>query len=197
MKNNSFNFVAVIITLALAGGAVTAVGCGGVSTSSLCEEICACERCTNNDLKTCEDQGDTAADAADAAGCSSEFDDAVACAGANVSCKNDRAVSNGCDAELTALTKCSSTLGVFGKNACELASDQIVAKLASCPKPPQIGSGSGGGTSAECTAAAGSLLLCQAAAFVQASCDCIGGGDVNKCTAEQSKAFSDAFISCK
>ena len=39
--------------------------------------------------------------------------------------------------------------------------------------------------------------ICQAAAIASASCDCLGVGDTTKCTADQSKAFSDAITSCQ
>ena len=197
MKNKSYSLVAAFFTLALVGGVTTATGCGGASIASLCEDICACARCTSNDLQACQDKGNKASDDASAAGCGSEFDDAVTCAGAHVSCQGDKAGATGCDAELAALSKCSTTLSVFGKSPCEIASDQIVAKLLSCPKPPQISTTTTGGTQTECTAAAGTLELCQAAAFAKGSCDCIGGGDVTLCTADQAKMFTDAFTACK
>ncbi|MEO5725835.1 MAG: hypothetical protein ABI134_32520 [Byssovorax sp.] len=84
-----------------------------------------------------------------------------------------------------------------GGNDCEAAADTISAKLAGCPKPPTVTTTSSTGASAECTDAAGALLKCQAAAFDAASCDCIGGGDITKCTADQAKSFSDAFTACK
>ncbi len=73
MKKHSFSFVAAIITLSLASVAATAAGCGGVSTSSFCEDMCACQRCTSDELDTCKEQGAKAADQLDAAGCSSQF----------------------------------------------------------------------------------------------------------------------------
>ncbi len=197
MKKNSFSLVAAIFTLALAGGVATSTGCGGISTSSLCEDICACERCTSNDLQACQDKGASASDQADAAGCSSEFADAVRCSSEKVSCKGSHAVAEGCEAELVALSKCSTTLSVFGKNLCQIAADQITAKLAGCPNPPTVTTTTGSGTQVECTDAAGTLVTCQAAAFVNASCDCLGGGDITKCTAEQAKSFSDAFTVCQ
>ena len=196
MKNTSFSFLAALITLALAGGAATATGCGGVSTSSLCEDICACERCTTNDFNACVAKGDKAAEEADAAGCSLQFEDAVACSSASVSCNNSRAAAEGCKVELAALTQCSSTLSVFGKSDCELAADQVLAKFKSCPVPPKSSSGGGGPEQVECSETVGALSLCQAAAIVQASCDCIGGGDTNQCTADQAKSFSDAISIC-
>jgi hypothetical protein len=196
MKKTSFSFVAAIITLALAGGATTATGCGGVSTSSLCGDICACERCTSNDLKACEDSGTKAADAADAAGCTSQFDDAVACASAHVSCKDNRAVSNGCDAELTALTKCSNHLSVLGKNACELAADIITSKLTGCGLMVQPTSSSSGGT-AQCTAALGTTLTCQAACVAPAPCSIFVNDSNNPPTSEQTKVFADCITQCQ
>lgn len=195
MKKNSFSLVAAMITLALAGGAASAAGCGGVSTASLCEDICACERCTTNDLEACQAEGDKAADAADAAGCSSQFDDAVACSSANVNCNEDRAVTDGCDAELTALTKCSSTLSAFGQNACELAADLITAKFTSCggPVPPSTGSG----TTPECTDALGAQYTCLAACFTAADCTIIVADASKPPTAEQTKAFLDCITKCQ
>ena len=83
MKNSSFRFVAAMFTLALASGAIAATGCGGSAISSLCEDVCACERCTSNDLQTCQDKGAAAADAADSAGCSDQFAEVVSCSNAH------------------------------------------------------------------------------------------------------------------
>jgi hypothetical protein len=196
MKTTGFRFLAAIFTLALTSGVVAATGCGGASVSSLCEDICACQRCTTNDLKTCQDQGSAAADAADAAGCSSQFSDAVSCSSAHVSCKSGQAAADGCDAEFTALSKCSSTLSVFGGNACQLAANQVTAQLAACPKPPTVTSTSSGGTQAECTDAAGRIALCQAAAIGATSCNCLGAGDSTLCTQDELTAFSNAISLC-
>ena len=197
MNNTGFRLVAAIFTLVLASGVASATGCGSSSVSTLCDDICACQRCTSNDLKTCQDKGSAAADAADSAGCSTQFDDAVTCTSAHVSCKGSQVVADGCDAELTALSKCSATLSVFGKNACQLGADQVVAKLAACPNPPTATTTTGGGTQVECTDATARLITCQVAAILAVSCDCLGAGDASKCTAEQSKAFSDAISTCQ
>ena len=90
--------------------------------------------------------------------------------------------------------------GIFAAgcgNACEDAATAISEKLQSCPTPPKATTTTGTtGGSASCTDAAGTLLTCQAAAFKAADCNCIGGGDVTKCTAAQSKSFTDAFTAC-
>lgn len=196
MNKNSFSFLAAVITLALTGGAATATGCGSVSTSSLCADICACERCTSNDLQACEDSGDKAAQAADAVGCSSDFDDAVACAGEHVTCENDHAVFEGCELEQAALTKCSSTLSVFGKNPCELASDVLAARFTSCGVTVNTSSGSGGST-VECSDAIGVIATCQAACIAAADCTILVNDSNNPPTPEQAKAFTDCFQKCQ
>ncbi|MEP7124468.1 MAG: hypothetical protein ABJE95_26305 [Byssovorax sp.] len=82
-------------------------------------------------------------------------------------------------------------------NACDDAAQAITDKLAGCPNPPKAVSTTTSGASTTCTDAAGTLLTCQAAAFTAADCNCIGGGDVTKCTAAQAKSFTDAFTACK
>ncbi len=84
-----------------------------------------------------------------------------------------------------------------GGNKCENAGTAIADKLQGCPKPPTVMATSTSGAEVECSDAAGTLLTCQAAAFTAASCDCIGGGDLTKCTPADSKSFSDAFTACK
>lgn len=197
MKQTGFHLVAAIFTLAMASGVATQTGCGTSAVSSLCDDICACQRCTTNDLQTCQDKGKAAADAADAAGCSSQFNDAVTCSSANITCKGDNAVADGCTAEFTALTTCSTTLSVFGKNACQLAADKITAQLAACPNPPTDTTTSSSGGNTECSDALGALATCQAAAIASAPCACLGLDNANTCTSEQSKAISDALTACQ
>ena len=84
-----------------------------------------------------------------------------------------------------------------GGNACEDAVTAEQDKLAGCPNPPKTSTATTSGTTVECTDALGTIATCQAAAFTAASCDCIGGGDITKCTAADAKSFSDAFTACK
>lgn len=192
---NGFNVVAAIITLAFSWGAVTASGCGSSATSSLCEDICACQRCTTNDFDACREAGDKATDQADAAGCSSQFEDLIACSSAKVSCKDDRAVFDGCDAERTALTKCSNTIIGFGKNPCELAADSVSAKIVSCGGMQSPSSSSSGGTP-ECTAALGAQSTCTAACVDAADCTLLVSDPNKPPTAEQSQSFLNCLSAC-
>jgi len=82
-------------------------------------------------------------------------------------------------------------------NACEDAVKAESDKLASCPTPPKAVTTTTSGAATTCTDAAGTLLTCQAKAFSAAPCDCIGGGDITKCTPAQGKTFTDAFMACK
>jgi hypothetical protein len=196
MKKHSFSFVAAIITLSLSSVAATAAGCGGVSTASFCEDMCACQRCTSDELDTCKEQGAKAADQIDAAGCSSQFEDFLACAGTHVTCEKDQATYEGCDAELLAMSKCSSTLDGLGKNACERASDSIVARIESCggEVPP---ASSGTGPEVECNDSLAALATCQAACIDVAACSILVNDPNQPATTEEVQAFSDCITLCQ
>jgi hypothetical protein len=195
MKKNSFSFVAAIITCALVGGVATSTGCGGNEVASLCEDICACQRCTSNDLQACRDAGDQALDQADSAGCSSQFDDVVACSSAHVSCDGSRAVFEGCDAEVSALTKCSSGLGAFGKNPCERATDRVRLRIKSCGGMMSTTSTSSG-SAMECTAATEITLACQATCIDVAECSLIVPDSNKPPTDAQTQAFINCLKAC-
>jgi hypothetical protein len=198
MKKNSFGVAAAFVTLALFGGATTAVGCGGPSTSSLCAEFCACRSCTSNDQQACEVAGEEASDEADEAGCSSEFDDVVTCALAKVTCNDDKPSLKGCEAEQSALARCPSRVNPLLKTDCQKAEERVAAKLGVCgvavtttPTDPM-----------SCSATQGTLLLCSATCVNAASCDflkCSIGNDMAACSAMKevdSKAFGDCSSAC-
>lgn len=195
MKKSRGSLVAALFTLALAGGLSTATGCGPIT--SLCRQICACVSCSSDGLDACEHGGTLAFDRADAVGCSRQYNAAVACAAAHMSCQGEPTVAPECAVELLLLSSCSSSrsLSVLGDGACDVAADQISTKLDSCGNPPKV-FGNDGGPPPECTADVGKLALCQAAAFAHGACDCIGGGDVTLCTADQAKSFTAAFVAC-
>ena len=199
MKKTGFSVAAAFVTLALFGGAATVVGCGGPSTSSLCSDFCACERCTSNDQQACEDGATAASDKADASGCSGQFDDVVTCALAKVTCDGNNAVVKGCEAEKTALNSCLSGANPPDKDGCQKASDQIIARLSVCavsaaavtPTEPM-----------SCSAAQGTLSLCNAACFDGASCvflKCVIDSDMASCssmTSSETQKFSNCTSAC-
>lgn len=198
MKKNSFSFAAAFVALALFGGGMTSVGCGGASVSSLCEEFCACQRCTSNDQNDCEVAGQSASDKAEAAGCSSQFDDVVSCATTRVSCDSKVAVVKGCEVEQAALEKCSSATTPAQKDDCQKASDQVTARLSTCAVTATI---TPTGTTS-CSATQGPIALCTAACLDAASCDflkCAIGSDMAACStmpSGDSTAFSACISTC-
>ena len=90
--------------------------------------------------------------------------------------------------------------GIFtvgcGGNDCEKAADTILAKFESCGGKV-VDNSSSSGTSAECTEAAGTLLLCNATCTDQAACSLIVPDATKPPTAEESKAFLDCTSKCK
>jgi hypothetical protein len=198
MKKTSFRVAAAFVTLALFGGAMTSVGCGGLSTSPLCAEFCACQSCTSNDMQACEDEGEKASDEADAAGCSSEFDAVVSCALAKVTCDGEKPSVKGCEAEQTALAKCPTRVDPLLKNDCEKATDQMVAKLGVCGVKANVNSTG----PVSCNSAQGTLALCGSACVNVANCDflkCTIDNDMAACSTMKevdSKAFSDCSSAC-
>jgi hypothetical protein len=198
-KKNSVG--AVVFTLMV--GAAWATGCGGSDTftvdpvSSICQDVCACTRCTSNDLAACEDDGYTSWAAASEAGCSDEFQDAVACISAHVTCEQDTAITEGCEAEQEALDICTGGLEPFQPSVCELAADALDAKYAACGVllPPAR-------SPAVCTDSLGWTLDCVATCYEAASCAYLqcDDGDVIACddvSPEEALDFADCVLTCR
>src|SRR2546426_14424 len=98
---------AALVPVALAI-AILYAGCGGPpSTSEICDKSCSCmtSGCTAKDKQQCESGVDQLRMQADAAGCSSEFDDLLSCAEGD-SCKNGALDVGPCQTSVDALTKC-------------------------------------------------------------------------------------------
>jgi hypothetical protein len=200
MKKNSFGAV----VFALLVGAAVATGCGGSDTiivvdpvTSICEDICACTRCTRNDLAACEDETNTSWAAASEAGCSDQFQNVVACVSANVTCVQDEAVTVGCDAQQEALDVCAAGLDPFRPSICDLAGDALDAKYAACgvrlpPATPRR----------VCTDSLASTLDCVTACYEAVSCAYLqcDDGDVAACdevAPDEALAFADCIVACR
>lgn len=85
--------------------------------------------------------------------------------------------------------------GCDGLNDCQEAQAQIQAKIDSCHSASAVDHFVR--VPLGCTDEAGTLALCQAAAFRDASCDCTGFGDINTCTPTDAQAFKAASEACK
>ena len=198
MKKNRFGAV----VFALIMGAADATGCGGADTvnidpvSSICQDICACTRCTRNDLAACEDNTNASWAAANEIGCSGEFQDVVTCVSAHVTCDQGQAVILGCDAEQVALDSCTGGLDPFQPSLCELAADALDAKYAACrvQRPPTR-------APSVCTDAVGQTLDCVTTCYEAASCAYLqcDDGDVAACddvSPEEAQAVKDCVLAC-
>ena len=107
MKTNVLGLVSSLGLLSTMLGGFASGGCGGVSVSSICQEVCACQRCTSNDLADCEKDGHEAEQRAEDAGCGNQFDDFLDCVKANVRCESDKATFDGCNTEALTLDSCA------------------------------------------------------------------------------------------
>lgn len=87
------------------------------------------------------------------------------------------------------------TVGCGGSD-CETAADTIAAKYSTCGGKT-VDSSSTTGASAECTEAAGKLLLCQSACYDAADCSIIVVDAAKPPTADQVKAYTDCSAKCK
>jgi hypothetical protein len=87
------------------------------------------------------------------------------------------------------------TVGCGGTD-CEKAADTISAKYTTCGGKA-VTSTTTTGASAECTEAAGTLLLCQSACYDAADCTLIVPDAAKPPTADQAKAYLDCTAKCK
>ena len=198
MTRNSFGAV----VFALIVGAAVAIGCGGTDTftvdpvSAICQDICACTRCTRNDVAACEDNTNTSWAAANEIGCSGQFQDVITCVSVHVACEQDQAVILGCDAEQVALDSCTGGLDPFQPSVCELAADALAAKYAACrlQRPPTT-------APSVCTEALGQTVDCVTTCYEAASCAYLqcDTGDKASCDnvpPDEAQAFSDCILDC-
>src|SRR4051812_42568801 len=79
--------------------AATAGGCGPATSSTICDALCTCTPCTNNDRVDCETSASDAEQKSQAA-CAAEFDAYVTCALDNVRCHDPAALNTKCQAEI-------------------------------------------------------------------------------------------------
>lgn len=93
---------------------LAAPGCGGASISDLCQQACDCSsECNEQELDECIQNGEALEKAAGDLGCSSAFDDYIACLDDNLVCEDGEAsVKGACAAEENALgSECSIDAG--------------------------------------------------------------------------------------
>lgn len=119
------------LTLTLLAG-----GCNDSPTTEICEALCTCTPCTDNDRADCIVSADTAEQKSRDA-CADPFDAYITCARDNVRCHDPRALNTRCLPEITALLTCDATLPIIG-TPCEAST----VKVAVCLDTPPSTSGS-------------------------------------------------------
>jgi hypothetical protein len=130
-------------------------GCGSTVTAEICDALCTCTPCTDNDRADCTISAD-AAEQKSRSACAAPFDAYLNCAAENVRCHEPQALNTRCIAEITELIRCDATLPIIG-TACEASS----IKVAVCLDTPA----SNGGQST-CTG----RQACNAQCTIKASC---------------------------
>lgn len=185
MKNNVFRVIPALgfLSAMLAGSA--SGGCGGVTVASVCQEICACRRCTSNDLADCEKDGKQAEDQAEGAGCGDQFDDFVVCVKGNIRCEEEEPSFGDCAAEAEVLAKCTKGVNPL-LDPCKVAADKITTCL-------NISSGSGGGGEPppDCNGQTACVAACINAATCEELQDAFNGQPT-----PQSQPFIDCVTNC-
>ncbi len=88
----------------LALAALAAVGCGGPDFQAICEKAEDCVEGNEKDIEACVVGLEATADAADAIGCTEEFDAFYECFGEKFSCEGIE--DDACEVESRALGRC-------------------------------------------------------------------------------------------
>jgi hypothetical protein len=91
-----------LLTLGLA---LAAAGCGG-SASSLCNDLCDCTGCSDNELDDCVDDVEDQIKEAEDEGCSDQADAYIDCLSSEFECRDSEVDVDGCDSESEELGKC-------------------------------------------------------------------------------------------
>ena len=87
------------------GLALTAAGCG-TSANSLCNTICDCTGCSDDELNDCVDNIEDAEKEADDAGCSDQVSEYESCYSNEFECRDSRDITDGCASEAKSLGNC-------------------------------------------------------------------------------------------
>ena len=119
---------ALALCLASIGGiAALASGCGGPTSTSVCEKVCACQKCTQVQQDQCVTDADSAQKDLTAAGCSTEYDDYLSCADQHLACKGTTPDASSCISQALAIFSCAAKSTV--QSSCSKASAHVATCL--------------------------------------------------------------------
>jgi hypothetical protein len=93
--------------------ASVAGGCGPSTSAAICDALCTCTPCTDNDLADCKASADAVEQQSQGA-CAAPFDAYLTCAHDNVRCRDPQALNTKCIDEITAVIRCDPTLAIIG-----------------------------------------------------------------------------------
>jgi hypothetical protein len=110
-------------------------GCGPSQTATICDALCTCTPCTDNDRADCEGSADAALAQSQGA-CAAPFQAYLTCAEDNVRCHDPQALNTKCIAEITAIIRCDPTLPIIGTPC---ATAPIKTAVCLDQKPPTAG----------------------------------------------------------
>jgi hypothetical protein len=127
MKSGLVHGLALLgVTAAGALSLMDAAGCG-VSVSAVCDAICDCERCSNDEYDDCVDDTEDAFRKAERQGCSAKTDAYLSCVDASLQCVDERVRVSSCDLEYDELVACAKSAPRFGGSC-----DEGAARLQEC-----------------------------------------------------------------
>lgn len=106
-------------------------GCGSTVTAEICDALCTCTPCTENDRADCKISAD-AAEVQSRNACASQFDAYLTCANENVRCHEPQALNTRCLAEITEVIRCDATLPIIG-TACEASAIKAAVCMGTTP----------------------------------------------------------------
>lgn len=123
--------VAVISSLAWASA-----GCSGVSATTVCQQICDCQGCSQTETQECQAAFEKGEKLAGDKGCGDDFSTYVGCVSDNMKCVKDKVDIGACAVEVKLLNVCAKTSQIAlpgGGGACD---DYVTAVKACCDKVP-------------------------------------------------------------
>jgi hypothetical protein len=128
-RRGALSFMAATALLSALGG--LSVGGCGTAPEDICDLYCECQGCNAKERQKCLDDGEAAVADAEKRGCSSQYDDYLACVAREAECRNGNTFQfDGCDIEQEAIYACT------GGNVCQQAAKRLCDQCKfSCANP--------------------------------------------------------------
>ncbi len=98
--------LANVLSIFIASLATAIAGCESGGGAGLCEAICDCTGCSEDELAECTDDIDDQEKEADDAGCSDQADEYLSCLNEQVECRDSKVDLDGCDTAEKSLDNC-------------------------------------------------------------------------------------------